>query len=64
MKFASSFSANLSASLELARTAWGTALLDVRVNNLFNAVLEQDYTSTSQPYQMGRNTWISLKYRY
>ncbi len=64
VKFASSFSANLSASLELARTAWGTALLDVRVNNLFNDILEQDYTSTSQPYQMGRNTWISLKYRY
>lgn len=57
-------SSNLSASLELTRSSWGTAVLDVRVENLFNRVMDQDYASTTQPYQLGRNVWVSLKYQY
>jgi hypothetical protein len=46
------------------KTRYGAALLDVRVNNLFNTVLDQDYATGSQPYQLGRNVWLSVKYRY
>lgn len=64
VRYADSITANLGAVFEIARTQWGEALLDVRVNNVFDTVMDQDYSSTSQPYQMGRNAWVSLKYRY
>jgi len=64
IQFDSSVDVNLSATVELARTRYGAASLDVRVNNLFNTVPDQDYTTSSQPYQLGRNAWVSLKYRY
>jgi hypothetical protein len=64
VQFESSVDVNLSATVELARTRYGAASLDVRVNNLFNTVLDQGYTTSSQPYQLGRNAWVSLKYRY
>jgi hypothetical protein len=55
---------NLSLTADVARTIWGDILLDVRVNNLFDTVLNDDYLSTSQPYQLGRNAWVSVKFRY
>ena len=64
VEFDSSVDVNLSATVDLVKTQYGSALLDVRVNNLFNTVLDQDYSSGSQPYQLGRNVWLSLKYRY
>ncbi|MET4685177.1 TonB-dependent receptor plug domain-containing protein [Brevundimonas faecalis] len=64
VEFDSSVDVNLSATIDLVKTQYGSALLDLRVNNLFNTVLDQDYTSGSQPYQLGRNVWLSLKYRY
>ncbi|WP_312147795.1 TonB-dependent receptor plug domain-containing protein [Brevundimonas sp.] len=62
--FDSSVDVNLSATFELVKTIYGAASLDLRVNNLFNTVLDQGYTTSSQPYQLGRNAWVSLKYRY
>lgn len=55
---------NLSLQAEIARGSWGAVSLDVRVNNLFNSVLDYDYVSTSEPYELGRNAWVGLKYRY
>lgn len=55
---------NLSLEAEIVRTAAGTVSLDLRVNNLFNTVLDYDYVSSTQPYQLGRNAWVSVKYRY
>ena len=62
--FPASTDVNLSLTADIARTNWGDVLLDVRVNNLFDTVLNDDYLSTSQPYQLGRNAWVSLKFRY
>lgn len=62
--FEASVDVNLSANIDLVRTRYGAASLDMRVNNLFNTVLDQGYSATSQPYQLGRNVWLSLKYRY
>lgn len=64
VEFGSSVDVNLAATIDLVSTPYGSALLDLRVNNLFNTVLDQDYSSGSQPYQLGRNLWLSLKYRY
>lgn len=64
VEFGSSVDVNLSATVDLVKMRYGAALLDVRVDNLFNSVLDQDYSSGSQPYQLGRNLWLSLKYRY
>lgn len=64
VRYAASVTANLGAVFQIAQTSWGEAVLDVRVNNLFDAVTDQDYSNTAQPYQMGRNAWVSLKYRY
>ena len=55
---------NLSVQAEIARGTWGAVSLDVRVNNLFNSVLDYDYVSTSEPYELGRNAWVGIKYRY
>lgn len=62
--FKSSVEANLSATVDLVKTRYGGALLDVRINNLFDTVQEAEYVLGSQPYQLGRNAWLSLKYRY
>lgn len=59
-----SVDANLSVQAELARSQFGTATLDLRVNNLFDTIRNNNSTATSQPYQLGRNIWVSLKYRY
>lgn len=64
MKYKAAVSFDLSAALDVAKTKLGALTLDVRVNNLFNTVLERDYSSTSNPWQMGRNMWISAKYTY
>jgi outer membrane receptor protein involved in Fe transport len=59
-----SIDANLSLQAEIARTQFGTTTLDLRVNNLFDTIRNNNSTSTSQPYQLGRNLWVSLKYKY
>ena len=64
VEYKASIDANLAATIDLVKTRHGAASLDLRVNNLFNSVLNQEYSSTSQPYQLGRNVWISVKYRY
>lgn len=64
IRFQDAVSFNLSAALEVVRSRYGALTLDLRVNNLFNTVLEEDYTSTSQPWQMGRNAWISARYSF
>lgn len=55
---------NLSMEADVARTPYGTVTLDLRVNNLFNSVLNDNYVSASQPWQLGRNAWVSVKFRY
>lgn len=55
---------NLSLEADVARTSYGTVSLDLRVNNLFNTVLNDNYVSTAQPWQLGRNAWVSVKFRY
>lgn len=64
LDYPSTVDVNLSLTADIARTNWGDVLLDVRVNNLFNTVLNDSYGSTSQPYQLGRNAWVSVKFRY
>ena len=59
-----SLDVNLSAQVDVARTAYGNVSLDFRVNNLFNTVLNDNYISPAQPYQLGRNAWASVKFRY
>ena len=49
---------------EVVRTSYGTVSVDARINNVFNTVLNEDYLSTTQPYQLGRNAWVSVKFRY
>lgn len=55
---------NLSVQAEIVRTQYGTTTLDLRVNNLFDTVRNNNSTSTTNPYQLGRNLWVSLKYQY
>lgn len=64
VEFGASTDVNLSLAADVARTRWGDVTLDVRVNNLFNSVLDDDYFVTAQPYQLGRNAWVSVKVRY
>lgn len=64
VQFADSVDVNLGLEAEVARTPYGTVSVDARINNVFNTVLDQDYESTTQPYQLGRNAWISVKFRY
>jgi len=64
VEYKASVDVNLAANFELVKTRYGAAALDVRVNNLFNSVLNQEYSNASQPYQLGRNVWVGLKYRY
>ncbi|WP_406852127.1 hypothetical protein WEU32_12575 [Brevundimonas sp. BH3] len=64
VKYDSSMDANLSVTAEIARTRFGTAELDVRINNLFNTIPVANATSTSDPWQMGRNAWVGLRVRY
>lgn len=63
-EFSDSLDINLSATAILARTQAGETALDVRVNNLFNSVLNQDYANSSQPWQLGRNLWVSVKHSF
>lgn len=63
-KYGNSVDVNLSATLSLLNTRAGETLLDVRVNNLFNTVLNEEYTDSSEPYQLGRNVWLSVKHRF
>jgi hypothetical protein len=62
--FSDSVDVNLSVEAEVARTPYGTVSVDARINNVFNTVLNDDYLSTTQPYQLGRNAWVSVKFRY
>ena len=55
---------NLGVEAEVVRTSYGTVSVDARINNVFNTVLNEDYLSTTQPYQLGRNAWASVKFRY
>lgn len=64
IKFDDAVSFNLSAGLDVLKTRYGALTLDLRVNNLFNTVLESQYSSTSQPWQLGRNAWVSAKYSF
>lgn len=64
IKFKGAVSFDMSAALDVLKTRYGALALDLRVNNLFNTVLESQYSSTSQPWQMGRNAWISAKYSF
>ena len=58
------FDTNLSLTAEIARTRYGTAELDIRINNLFNTIPVVNATSTSDPWQMGRNAWVGVRVRY
>ena len=64
VKYDSAFDTNLSVTAEIARTRYGTAELDVRINNLFNTIPVSNATSTSDPWQMGRNAWVGVRVRY
>lgn len=64
VKINDSVDVDLNAQLLAVRSPWGEAYLDVRVNNLFNAVSNADYVSTTQPWQLGRNAWVSIKFKY
>ena len=59
-----SIDTNLSLEADVARTSYGNVTLDLRVNNLFNSVLNDNYVSAAQPWQLGRNAWVSVKFRY
>ncbi len=59
-----SVEANLFVEAEVVRSAYGTMTVEARVNNVFNAVLNDDYVSSTQPYQLGRNAWFGVKYKY
>ena len=62
--YGDSVDVNLSATAVIARTDYGETVLDLRINNLFNSVLDEDYVSSSQPWQLGRNVWASVKHRF
>lgn len=62
--YSDSVDVNLAATATLIDGPWGETLLDVRINNLFNTVLDEDYYSSSQPWQLGRNFWLSVKHRF
>jgi hypothetical protein len=47
--FDCSVDVNLSANIDLVRTRHKSASLDMRVNNLFDTVLDQGYSATPQP---------------
>lgn len=64
VKFDDAVSFDLSAALDVLKTPAGVLTLDLRVNNLFNTVLESQYSSSSQPWQLGRNAWISAKFTF
>ncbi len=52
---------NLGADVDVLKSQYGTATLELRVNNLLNRVPFSTYSSTSQPWQMGRNIWITAR---
>mgnify|MGYP000701345505 CR=1 FL=1 len=54
---------DLNASYKLLDTATQNATIDIKVNNLFEALPHTD-TSSSYPYQKGRSFWVYLKYNY
>lgn len=56
-------SVNLNAGIEVFENASGRGVLDVRVENLLDD-LPYTYTSSSNPYQMGRSVWLGFSYRY
>src|SRR5690606_39181811 len=62
--YGDSVDVNLSATAVIARTDSGETVLDLRINNLFDSVLDEDYVSSSQPWQLGRNVWASVKHRF
>lgn len=64
VEYGASVDANLTLQAEVARTQFGTATLDLRVNNLFDTVRNKNSTATTQPYQLGRNIWVTLRYKY
>ncbi|WP_420478720.1 hypothetical protein [Brevundimonas sp. FT23028] len=64
VEYSDSVDVNLGVEAEIVRTAYGVVSVDARINNLFNTVLNPDYQSATQPYQLGRNAWISIKFRY
>jgi hypothetical protein len=63
-KYSDAVDVNLSATATVFDGPWGETLLDLRVNNLFNTVLNEDYTDSDEPYQLGRNVWVSIKHRF
>lgn len=64
VQYDASIDTNLSLQAEIARSQFGTATLDLRVNNLFDTIRNNNSTATTQPYQLGRNIWVTLKYKY
>ena len=55
---------NLNASLDIARAGLGSATLDLRVDNVFDTIPNNNSVSVAQPYQLGRVMWVGLKVRY
>jgi hypothetical protein len=59
VEFDPSVTANLNVQFDV-----GPATLDVRVDNVFDTIPNNNSTAVSQPYQLGRTAWLGLKVRY
>lgn len=64
VEYDASITLNANASIDVFSGKTGSATLDVRVDNLLDAVPNNNSVSISQPYQLGRVVWVGLKYRY
>lgn len=64
LEYDPSVTLNLNASLDIARTGLGSATLDLRIDNVFDTIPNNNSISVSQPYQLGRVMWLGLKVRY
>ncbi len=55
---------NFNASLDIAKAGLGAATLDLRIDNVFDTIPNNNSVAIAQPYQLGRVMWVGLKVRY
>lgn len=64
VNYSDSVDVDLNLEADVVRSRYGSLTLTAEISNLFNTVPSSDYTSTTVPYQLGRQAWIGVKYRF
>lgn len=64
VRYKSAVEVNLGINAEVVKTRYGSATVEVRANNIFNTATNRDYASTTNPWQLGRNFWLTLRLKH